>query len=78
MWSFVVLGPQMLTSTTIQTLGNAKASLLLSITRQGLVYIPLLFLLSNHFSFQGLLWAQPISDGITLMLALILLASILK
>lgn len=78
MWSFVVLGSQMLASTTIQALGNAKASLLLSITRQGLVYIPLLFLLSNRFYFQGLLWAQPVSDGITLMLALVLLTSILK
>ncbi len=78
MWSFLVLGPQMLTSTTIQAFGKAKASLLLSIARQGLFYIPLLFLLSSRFLFKGLLWAQPISDAITLSLALVLLVSILK
>lgn len=78
MWSFVVLGPQMLASTTIQALGNAKSSLVLSITRQGLVYVPLLFLLGSRFSFQGLLWAQPVSDAITLMLAIVLLASIIN
>lgn len=78
MWSFWVLGPQMLASTTIQAFGKAKASLLLSIARQGLFYIPLLFLLESRFLFKGLLWAQPVSDAITLLLALVLLVSILK
>lgn len=78
MWSFVVLGPQMLASTTIQAFGKAKASLLLSIARQGLFYIPLLFLLNRQFQFKGLLWAQPAADAITLALGLGLLASILK
>lgn len=78
MWSFLALGPQMLASTTIQALGKAKASLVLSIARQGLFYIPLLFLLNSRFLFKGLLWAQPISDAITLSLALVLLVFILK
>lgn len=78
MWSFLVLGPQMLASTAIQAFGKAKASLLLSIARQGLFYIPLLFLLSSRFSFRGLLWAQPIADAITLSLALVLLVFISK
>ncbi len=78
MWSFLVLGPQMLATTAIQAFGKAKASLLLSIARQGLFYIPLLFLLNGKFAFKGLLWAQPIADGITLVLGLALLVVILK
>ena len=78
MWSFIVLGPQMLASTAIQAFGKAKASLLLSTARQGLFYIPLLFLLNNCFSFKGLLWAQPVSDALTLSLALVLLVLIIK
>ncbi|MDD4291447.1 MAG: MATE family efflux transporter [Clostridia bacterium] len=78
MWSFLVLGPQMLASTTIQAFGKAKASLILSIARQGLFYIPLLLLLNRNFSFSGLLWAQPIADAITLALGLVLLVVILK
>ncbi|MBP7177379.1 MAG: MATE family efflux transporter, partial [Thermoclostridium sp.] len=78
MWSFLILGPQMLASTTIQAFGKANESLLLSIARQGLFYIPLLFLLNSSFLFKGLLWAQPISDAITLLLALVLLVFILK
>jgi Na+-driven multidrug efflux pump len=76
MWSFLVLGLQMLATTTIQAFGKAKAYLLLSIARQGLFYIPLLVLLNKRFAFKGLLWAQPISDAITLALALVLLVSI--
>lgn len=78
MWSFLMLGPQMLASTTIQAFGKAKASLVLSIARQGLFYVPLLFLLNSAFSFTGLLWAQPLADAVTLALGLVLLAVILK
>jgi len=78
MWSFLVLGPQMLASMTIQAFGKARASLLLSIARQGLFYIPLLFVLNKEYSFSGLLWAQPVADAITLLLGGILLVVILK
>ncbi len=78
MFSFLVLGPQMLATTSIQAFGKAKASLILSVARQGLFYIPLLFLLNSSFQFQGLIWAQPLSDAITLVLAIILLSDILK
>lgn len=78
MWSFLVLGPQMLASTAIQAFGKAKASLILSIARQGLFYIPLLILLNSRFRFHGLLWAQPAADAITLALGLLLLLIILR
>ncbi len=77
-WSFLVLGPQMLASTTIQAFGKARASLTLSIARQGLFYIPLLFLLNKSFAFKGLLWAQPVADTMTLTLGIVLLAIALR
>lgn len=78
MWSLLVLGPQMLASTTVQALGKAKASLLLSVARQGLLFIPLLFLLNHLFAFGGLIYALPIADSLTLVLALFVLSRILK
>ncbi len=77
MWSLIVLGPQMLANTTVQALGKAKASLFLSIARQGLFFIPLLFLLNNLFAFNGLIYALPLSDAFTLALALVVLRMIL-
>lgn len=68
----------MLASTSIQAFGKVKESLLLSIARQGLFYIPLLFILNGQFGFSGLIWAQPAADAITLVLALVLLSFILK
>ena len=78
MFSFLFLGSQMLATTSIQAFGKAKESLVFSIARQGLFYIPLLFLLNGQFGFLGLIWAQPTADAITLMLALVLLSFILK
>lgn len=77
-FSFIVLGPQMLATTGIQAFGKAKEALVLSIARQGLFYIPLLFIMRNVAGFEGLIWAQPISDSITLGLGIVFLAVILK
>lgn len=77
-FSFLIIGPQMLASTGIQAFGKAKESLILSVARQGLVYIPLLFVLQSHLGFNGLIWAQPIADAITLAIGLVFLGVILK
>ncbi len=78
LFSFLILGPQMLASTGIQAFGKAKESLILSVARQGIIYIPLLFVMKSLLGFNGLIWAQPIADAITLGLGLIFLAVILK
>lgn len=77
-FSFLILGPQMLASTGIQAFGKAKEALILSVARQGVVYIPLLFAMQSLFGFNGLIWAQPISDAITLGIGLVFLAVTLK
>lgn len=77
-FSFIVLGPQMLATTGIQAFGKAKEALILSVARQGLFYIPLLFFMKKLAGFEGLIWAQPISDVITLGLGIVFLAVILK
>ena len=78
MWSQLVLGPLMLANTTVQALGKAKASLLLSIARQGLIYIPLLLLLNAQWQFSGLIYAQPLSDTVALLFSSVVMLTILK
>ncbi len=78
LFSFLILGPQMLASTGIQAFGKAKESLILSVARQGIIYIPLLFVMKSLLGFNGLIWAQPIADTITLGIGLIFLAVILN
>lgn len=78
MWSLPFVGPQMLAATTVQAMGKAGASLFLSIARQGVFYIPILFVLESLFKFSGLIYAQPVSDALTLGLAIVVLAAIIK
>lgn len=77
-FSFVVLGPQMLATTGIQAFGKARVALVLSLARQGLCYIPLLFIMQKTLGFEGLIWAQPVSDTVTLLLGIVFLWLILR
>ena len=53
----------------LQACGAAAESLIVNISRQGLVYIPAMFLLGAVFHEQGLIWAQPVADVLSLLLA---------
>ena len=50
---------------TFQAMGMGKQSLILSSLRQGLVNIPLLFIMNKLFGLYGIVWTQLISDVIT-------------
>ena len=61
-------------SYTFQAMGRGTESLLLSACRQGLVNIPLLFILNRFFMIDGILWTQIIADIITFTVSAILFA----
>lgn len=52
-------------SFTFQAMGMGKQSLILSSMRQGLVNIPLLFIMNHFFGLYGVVWTQLIADTIT-------------
>ncbi len=52
-------------SFTFQAMGMGKQSLILSSLRQGVVNIPLLFIMNYFFGLYGIVWTQLISDVIT-------------
>ncbi|MGM9536990.1 MAG: MATE family efflux transporter [Candidatus Onthomonas sp.] len=56
----------------LQASGAATASLIVNISRQGLIYIPAMFLLGALFQETGLIWAQPVADVLSLLLAAVL------
>ena len=53
-----------------QAMGQAKASLVCSILRKGVLDIPLLFIMDTLFPLYGCMWVQPIVDTISLAVAL--------
>ncbi len=55
-----------------QAMGMGKQTLLLSISRQGLICIPLMFLFRALFGMYGIVAAQPAADLITMCVALLM------
>ncbi|MGM9615139.1 MAG: MATE family efflux transporter [Oscillospiraceae bacterium] len=56
----------------LQASGAATESLIVNISRQGLIYIPAMFCLGALFHETGLIWAQPVADVLSLILAIVL------
>ena len=56
-------------SFTFQAMGMGRQSLFLSSLRQGLVNIPLLFLMNMWFGLYGIVWTQLISDSLTAVIS---------
>ncbi len=56
----------------LQACGAATESFIVNISRQGLIYIPAMFLLGSIFHETGLIWAQPVADVLSFLLAIVL------
>jgi Na+-driven multidrug efflux pump len=63
-----VIGTQIIGSLYFQAVGRPRISLLLTLTRQMLILIPMILILSQLFGLKGILMAAPISDGTSFLL----------
>ena len=59
----------------LQAMGEAGRALIINLSRQGLIYLPVLFYLNDRFGVSGLLWAQPVADVLSLVLVILLYGS---
>lgn len=73
-----VIGILFLCINTIQGMGKALPSLVLTICRQGLIFIPLIFILDHIFRLNGVIYAQPAADFISIVLAVLICLVIFK
>ncbi len=68
----------LLMNSSFQAMGKGKESLLLSSCRQGLLFIPCLFVMRAIAGLNGLIWTQFISDGITLIISFTLYYAMMR
>lgn len=68
--SSVTLGVLYIFMLNMQVTGKSGVAILLSLSRQGLLFIPTLWFLNLHFGFDGLIWAQPVADGLTFVVVI--------
>lgn len=59
-------------SNALQGMGAAGEALLINLSRQGIIYIPALFLLEAALGASGLVWAQPVADLLSTALVTVL------
>lgn len=70
--AFVVL------QNTLQAMGEAMLSLLASLFRQAILYIPMLFIMKSIMGCDGLIWAQPVCDVLSLIIIYIMISGKFK
>ena len=73
-----VIGICMIVMNCLQAIGKAVPALILSTGRQGLYYIPLLFILNALFGFNGFIYTQAIVDFLMVITATLMLRHVIK
>jgi putative MATE family efflux protein len=68
---FPIIGSQIVITNFFQSIGKARVSIYLSLTRQVLFLIPCLIILPHYFGLSGAWYAMPVSDGLSAIVATI-------
>ena len=76
--SSLLMGVSLVTICVCQAVGNAAGALALSISRQGVLFFVTITVLTTWIGFKGILLAQPLSDLLTGILAIIIISGILR
>ncbi len=75
---FPIVGLQMVVSNYFQSIGKPGKSIILSMSRQVLVLIPSLLILPQFMGVAGVWWSMPLSDFLSTMLAVVMIAIEIK
>ena len=75
---FPIVGFQMIATNFFQSLGMVKKSVILSLSRQILFLLPLLYALPNWFGADGVWMSFPISDALATLLTIYMLGRLFK
>lgn len=76
-FAIIFAAVQMQFGSALQAMGKGMASFILSISRMGLIYIPAIIILNKLFGFNGMIYALPITDVCTTILAFAFIYKIL-
>ena len=78
MVSFPLVGSQMVITNFFQSIGKAKVSMFLSLSRQMIFLLPLLLILPLEWGVKGVWWSMPISDTIAAVVTFVMIAIYMK
>ncbi|MEI0488434.1 MATE family efflux transporter [Brachyspira pulli] len=73
-----IIGFQFVFMSTFQALGKSIPSLILSLSRQGIAFVPAILIGTKLFGINGIIWSQPIADIVSVALATVMYIYIYK
>ena len=73
----LTIGIQMVLMVAMQAMGKGTPALVLSLSRQGIIFVPALFLLNLYFGFSGFIYAMAVADIGSMILAVLLFLRIM-
>ena len=77
MLSSSILGIMFVLNFTFQAMGKGVQSLILAVSRQGFIFLPLILILNKIVGLYGIIYAQPIADMISVLIAFGMFALVL-
>ena len=72
------IGIMFIINFAFQGMGNGTSSLILAVSRQGLVFLPTLFIMDKLIGLEGIIWAQPAADYFCIILSVIMFSSYIR
>lgn len=78
MCMFPIIGYQMVITNFFQSIGKAKVSIFLSLSRQLIFLLPPLIVLPQFWGIDGILWSMPLSDLMAAVVTAIIMGTKLK
>jgi putative MATE family efflux protein len=78
LWALPFVGAQVTLMVSFQALGRPIQAMVITLGRQLLFFVPLLYLLNHMFGFNGFMWAQPIAEILNTAIAALLGLSLVK
>lgn len=78
MVTFPIVGYQIVVTNFFQSIGMARVSIFLSLSRQLLFLLPLLYLLPLRYGVAGVWWAMPSADTVSAVITLCLMLRYMK
>ena len=78
MFNLPFVGATSISRITFQSMGKPMPALIITICRQGVLYIPLLILLNKFVGFNGFIYAQPITEVIMMVISVTFLLRVIK
>lgn len=72
------LGIMFIINFAFQGMGKGAQSLVLAAGRQGLIFLPMMFIMNKVAGLEGIIWAQPVADAFCIVLAVVMFRATIK